>query len=147
MPETQPQDILVHTGDLPWMPLGGGTWYKLLRVSEETGTWNALLKMEPGARFAPHKHFGAAEFYVLKGAMEYRAGTAYAGDYGYEPLGVEHGATTCAEETILTFTAYGPVVFYNENGAVSMILDWEFVKNQAAGAKVDPKFSVAKNAA
>jgi len=147
MAETQPQDVLVSTGSLPWMPLGPGTWYKLLRVSAETGTWSALLKMDPGARFSPHKHFGAADFYVLKGALEYRAGIARAGDYGYEPLGVEHGATTCAEETILTFTAYGPIVFYNEGGAVSMILDWEFVQKQAAGEQVDPNFSVAKNAA
>lgn len=147
MTETQPKDVLVSSGTLSWMPLGPGTWYKLLRVSEETGTWSALLKMEPGARFAPHKHFGAAEFYVLKGALEYRAGVAREGDYGYEPLGVEHGATTCAEETIITFTAYGPIVFYNEDGSVSMILDWEFVKQQAGGKQVAANFSVAKDAA
>jgi anti-sigma factor ChrR (cupin superfamily) len=147
MTETQPKDILIHGDSLPWMPLGAGTWYKLFRVSPETGQWSALLKMEPGARFAPHKHFGAADFYVLKGALEYRAGIAREGDYGYEPNTVEHGATTCSEETIITFTAYGPIVFYNEDGSPGMILDWEFVKNQDAGAQVDPKFSVAKNAA
>ena len=145
--EAQPKDILVRSGDLPWQPLGPGTWYKLLRVSEETGQWSALLKMDPGARFAPHKHLGAADFYVLKGALEYRAGIAREGDYGYEPLGVEHGATTCSEETIITFSAYGPIVFYNEDGTVNMILDWEFVKKQNAGEQVDPKFSVAKDAA
>jgi 2,4'-dihydroxyacetophenone dioxygenase len=147
MTETQPKDILLRTEDLPWMPLGPGTWYKLLRTSAETGTWSALLKMEAGSRFAPHKHLGAAEFYVLKGALEYRAGIARAGDYGYEPLGVEHGATTCSEETVITFTAYGPIVFYNEDGSIQMILDWEFVNKQHAGEKVDPRFSVAKNAA
>jgi anti-sigma factor ChrR (cupin superfamily) len=146
MTENQPKDILISTEKLSWLPLGPGTWYKLLRVSEETGTWSALLKMDAGARFAPHKHLGAAEFYVLKGALEYRAGIARAGDYGYEPLGVEHGATTCAEETVITFTAYGPIVFYNEDGSVSMILDWDFVKRQAAGAPVNPQFSVAQNA-
>jgi len=147
MTENQPQDVLISTDKLPWMSLGPGTWYKLLRASKETGMWSALLKMDAGARFAPHKHLGAAEFYVLKGALEYRAGIARAGDYGYEPLGVEHGATTCAEETVITFTAYGPIVFYNEDGSVSMILDWDFVTKQAAGEKVDPNFSVAKNAA
>jgi len=147
MTGTQPQDVLLSTGTLPWRPLGPGTWYKLLRVSEETGAWSALLKMEPGARFSPHKHFGAAEFYVLKGALEYRAGIAREGDYGYEPLGVEHGATTCSEETVITFTAYGPIIFYNEDGSVSMILDWEFVKQQAAGENVAANFSVAKDAA
>jgi 2,4'-dihydroxyacetophenone dioxygenase len=144
--ETQ-QDVLVRSDDLAWMPLGPGTSYKLLHVRKETGVWSALLKMEPGARFAPHKHLGAADFYVLKGALEYRAGIARQGDYGYEPLGVEHGATTCSEETIITFTAYGPIVFYNEDGSISMILDWEFVSKQNGGEQVNANFSVAKNAA
>ncbi len=43
--------------------------------------------------------------------------------------------------------AYGPIVFYNKDSSVSMILDWDFVTKQAAGEKVDPNFSVAKNAA
>ncbi|MGE0680840.1 MAG: 2,4'-dihydroxyacetophenone dioxygenase family protein [Candidatus Binatia bacterium] len=145
--DTQPQDILLNAEELHWMSLGSGTWYKLLRVSPETGQWSALLKMEPGARFAPHKHLGAADFYVLKGALEYRAGVARTGYYGYEPLGVEHGATTCSEETIITFNAYGPIIFYNEDGSVSMILDWEFVSKQASGEKVSANFSVAQNAA
>jgi len=143
----QLQDILIHSDDVQWFPLGPGTSYKLFRVSPETGQWSGLIKMDAGARFAPHKHYGAAEFYVLKGALEYRAGIARAGDYGYEPNTVEHGATTCSEETIITFTAYGPIVFYNEDGTPGLILDWEFVKKQADGAKVDPKFSIAKSAA
>ncbi|MGE0824429.1 MAG: 2,4'-dihydroxyacetophenone dioxygenase family protein [Candidatus Binatia bacterium] len=147
MTDTQPKDLLIHSEDLPWLPLGPGTSYKLFRVSPETGQWSALLKMDPGARFAPHKHYGAADFYVLKGALEYRAGVAREGDYGYEPNTVEHGATTCSEETIITFTAYGPIIFYNEDGTPGLTLDWEFVKRQAEGSAVDAKFSVAKSAA
>jgi 2,4'-dihydroxyacetophenone dioxygenase len=143
----QLQDILIQSDDVQWFPLGPGTSYKLFRVSPETGHWSGLIKMDAGARFAPHKHYGAAEFYVLKGALEYRAGIARAGAYGYEPNTVEHGATTCSEETIITFTAYGPIIFYNEDGTPGLILDWEFVKKQAEGVKVDPQFSIAKNAA
>jgi anti-sigma factor ChrR (cupin superfamily) len=143
----QLQDILIQSDDVQWFPLGPGTSYKLFRVSPETGQWSGLIKMEAGARFAPHKHYGAAEFFVLKGALEYRAGIARAGAYGYEPNTVEHGATTCSEETIITFTAHGPIIFFNEDGTPGLILDWEFVKKQADGAKVDPKFSIAKNAA
>lgn len=143
----QLQDILIQSDDVQWFPLGPGTSYKLFRVSPETGQWSGLIRMEAGARFAPHKHYGAAEFFVLKGALEYRAGIARAGAYGYEPNTVEHGATTCSEETIITFTAYGPIIFYNEDGTPGLILDWEFVKKQADGAKVDPQFSVAKSAA
>jgi hypothetical protein len=49
MTMNQPQDILLSSDKLDWMPLGPGTWYKLFRVSPETGQWSALLKMEPGA--------------------------------------------------------------------------------------------------
>src|SRR5438876_985333 len=85
-----PKDLLVRGKDLPWHPLGPGTWFKLLRASEETGVWTSLIKMEAGSRFAPHKHLGAAEFFVIRGEFDYRAGTAKAGDYGYEPLGAIH---------------------------------------------------------
>lgn len=142
----QPQDILIDGEQLQWQSLGPGTWVKVFRVSPETGAWSALIKMEPGARFAPHKHLGAADFYVIKGALEYRAGVARTGYYGYEPLGVEHGATTCSEETLITFNSYGPLVFYNEDGSVSFIVDGQFAAKLAAGDQVNA-LSVAQNAA
>lgn len=125
---TGPKDLLVRCKDLPWHPLGPGTWFKLLRVSEETGIWTSLVKMDVGARFAAHKHLGAAEFYVIKGAIDYRAGTAKEGDYGYEPLGAIHGATTCVEETEFIITTYGPIAFLNEDGSVQMMYDFSEAK-------------------
>ena len=123
-----PQDLLVRCKDMPWHTLGPGTYFKLLRVSEETGTWTSLVKMEAGSRFAAHKHLGAAEFFVLKGAFEYRAGTAKAGDYGYEPLGAVHGATTCTIESEYVITTYGPIAFLNEDGSLQMVYDFDAAK-------------------
>lgn len=134
------EDILVDSEALPWMPLGDGITYKVLRISEESGTWSSIMRMEAGSCFAPHKHLGAADFYVLRGALHYRAGTAKAGHYGYEPLGMVHGRTTCDEETIFLFNAYGPIAFFDEEGRVQNILDWEFVKNQLEG-KSEASFS------
>jgi hypothetical protein len=59
----------------------------------------------------------------MKGRMEYRMGTAAAGTYGYEPLGVIHDLTLFPEYTELLFTNYGPVAFLNEDDSVSAILD------------------------
>jgi 2,4'-dihydroxyacetophenone dioxygenase len=125
---TEPKDLLVRCKDLPWHPLGPGTWFKLLRVSEETGVWTSLIKMEAGSRFAPHKHLGAAEFFVIRGEFDYRAGTAKAGDYGYEPLGAIHGATTCTVESEYVITTYGPIAFLNEDGSVQMMYDFSAAK-------------------
>jgi 2,4'-dihydroxyacetophenone dioxygenase len=142
-----PKDFLVRGKDLPWHPLGPGTWFKLLRVSEETGVWTSLIKMEAGSRFAPHKHLGAAEFFVIRGEFDYRAGTAKAGDYGYEPLGAIHGATTCTVESEYVITTYGPIAFLNEDGSVQMLYDFAAAKKlwdeQQAGKAGGLTLSVA----
>ena len=122
---TLDNEILVQSEDLEWQTMGDGVGVKILRVSEETGQWTALVRMEPGATFAAHKHLGAADGYILKGKLEYRVGTASAGSYLYEPLGAEHEATTCSEETVILFTAYGPIVFREADGSVAQILSYE----------------------
>lgn len=144
---TGPKDLLVRCKDLPWHPLGPGTWFKLLRISEETGVWTSLIKMEAGSRFAPHKHLGAAEFFVIKGEFDYRGGTAKAGDYGYEPLGAIHGATTCTVESEYVITTYGPIAFLNEDGSVQTMYDFAAAKTlwdeQQAGKAGGLTLSVA----
>ena len=135
MPATQPEDLLIQTRDLPWASLGEGVWIKILRVSEETGFWSSLIRMEPGSQFAPHKHFGAADFFVLKGRLIYRAGEATEGCYGYEPLGVVHDETTAPEETVIVFNSFGPIVFYNSDGSIAQLLNYETARELAAGSE------------
>ena len=118
-------EILIQTEDMNWGVMGDGIGIKVLRVSEETGQWTALIRQDAGATFAPHKHLAPADFYVLKGALEYRMGRAPAGSFAYEPLGAIHDETTCSEETIYIFTAHGHVIFYNEDGSVSQVLSHE----------------------
>jgi anti-sigma factor ChrR (cupin superfamily) len=118
-------EILIQTNDLPWVKMGEGVDIKVLRVSEETGFWSAIIRMQPGAIFAAHKHLAAADFLILKGKLKYRMGEAGEGAYGYEPTGAVHEVTTCDEETILTFNAFGPSIFYNEDGSVGQILNHE----------------------
>ncbi|MCH2410154.1 hypothetical protein MK292_04975 [Myxococcota bacterium] len=49
-------ELLIQSGTIPWTGFGDGVYIKILRVSEETGLWSALIRMEPGSQFAPHKH-------------------------------------------------------------------------------------------
>lgn len=128
-------EILIQTNDLPWVKMGEGVDIKVLRVSAETGYWSAIIRMQPGAIFAAHKHLAPADFLILKGKLKYRMGEAGEGAYGYEPTGAVHEITTCDEETILTFNAFGPSIFYNEDGSVGQILNHETALEMMHGAQ------------
>jgi 2,4'-dihydroxyacetophenone dioxygenase len=116
-------DLLINVDDLSWKPMSPGGWGKVIRTCPETGTWTALLKQEADTFVPPHKHLGAAEFYVLKGCIEYRGGVAKAGHFGREPLGAVHERTSFPEETIYLFTSYGPLALYGADGAIAGITD------------------------
>lgn len=125
---------LVNTDDLDWVETPGGNALKVLRVSEETGSWTALFKSAAGTTNPPHIHLGPADFYVLSGVLEYRGGTARAGDWIYEPNGAEHEATHHPEETIYLANVHGAIAFYGEpaeEGAerpIVAISDWRGMK-------------------
>lgn len=126
MPSVLGNEFLVRTPDVDWIEFAGGIDYKVLRTSAETGVWTVLFRCAQGSAFPPHLHYGAGEYYMLSGVMDYRLGIARAGDYGYEPLGVYHERTTFLEDSELLFTNHGPVAFVNEDMSVSMILDWQY---------------------
>jgi anti-sigma factor ChrR (cupin superfamily) len=124
-------EVLLRAGDKPWVQFAPGIDFKTLRTSPETGVWTVLFKCAKGAAFPAHRHYGAGEYLMLKGRMDYRMGTAEAGDYGYEPLGAFHELTTFLEDTELLFTNHGPVVFVDEHGGTKMILDHQFFADRA----------------
>ena len=97
MSDDVPQDLLIDTESLPWIPIGEGSAMKVLRASSETGYWSSIIKSAAGSVFPAHRHLGAADFYVLEGAIEYRAGTARAGFWGYErsPRTLESSRRPC----------------------------------------------------
>jgi anti-sigma factor ChrR (cupin superfamily) len=127
------EEILQDVNQLRWIPLTNGIEFRLLFASGETGRWTVLFRCQPGSFISRHKHYGAGEYYVIKGRMEYRMGVAPAGSYGYEPIGVIHDRTTFPEYTELLFTNYGPVAFLNEDDSVASILD-QAVLARLAGA-------------
>lgn len=115
-----------NTNEMPWITFADGIDYKVLRTSAETGIWTVLFKCAKGSSFPPHLHYGAGEYFMFSGVMDYRMGVARAGDYGYEPLGVYHENTHFLEDTELWFTNYGPIAFTNPDGSVKLLLDWKF---------------------
>jgi anti-sigma factor ChrR (cupin superfamily) len=118
-----PKEVMVAVDRLTWINILPGIDFRLLFSSGETGRWTVLFRCQPGSSFPSHRHYGAAEYFVIKGRMILPLGPAPAGTYGYEPLGVLHQLTSFPEYTELLFTNYGPVAFLNEDGSVSSMLD------------------------
>ena len=130
-------DILLKTTDLPWVPLAEGIDCRVLRTSPEIGTWTVLMRAQAGSSFVKHRHLGPGEYFMIKGRMEYRAGCAVAGDYGYEPLDAVHEETKFTEYSELYFTNHGPVVFLDDNDNVTSILDHSVITQLAAAHESD----------
>lgn len=122
------EDICINVNEKKWIPTGEGAWIKVLRVSRETGHWVAMFKQLAGTSAPPHKHLGAAEFYVLEGCIEYRGGKAEAGYYGYEPLGAVHEKTSFPVDTIYMLTSYGPLAMRGEDGELRGVMDSEMMQ-------------------
>ena len=76
---------------------------------------------------------------MVKGRMEYRAGTAVAGDYGYEPLDAVHEETNFPEYSELYFTNHGPVVFLDDYANVTSILEHSVLMRLAAADSSEAK--------
>lgn len=121
----EPVETIINTDDLPWTPMGEGSWGKVLRTCPETGTWTILFKQEAGSFAPPHRHLAAADFYVLRGCIEYRGGVAKAGHFAREPMNAVHERTTFPEETVYLFTSYGPMAMYGPDGNIAGIFDAE----------------------
>ena len=129
-----PQEVLQDVSQLRWIRMNSGIDFRLLFTSGETGRWTVLFRCQPGSFIPRHRHYGAGEYFVVKGRMEYRMGAAPAGTYGYEPIGVTHDRTEFPEYTELLFTNFGPVVFLNDDDSVASILDHSALSRMAAAA-------------
>jgi anti-sigma factor ChrR (cupin superfamily) len=105
---------------------------KVLRTCDVSGAWTVLFLCQPGSSIPRHRHYGAGEYLVVRGRMEYRAGVAVTGDYGYEPLDAVHDKTWFPEETELYFTNFGPVLFLDDADNVIAILDQSRIAELAA---------------
>ena len=128
------EDTYLATKEMPWLEFGAGIDFKVLRTSQETGSWSVLFRCAKGSSFRPHRHLGGGEYLMLKGTMEVRGGkakggiTAKAGDYGYEPNGVLHDETYFAEDTELYFTNHGAIQFLTDDLEPDFVLDYAMLE-------------------
>jgi 2,4'-dihydroxyacetophenone dioxygenase len=128
---TATTEILCDGTQLQWMPFIPGIDFKRLFTSSETGRWTVLFRCQAGSCISRHKHLGAGEYFIVKGRMEYRMGSACEGTYGYEPIGVIHDKTSFPEYTELMFTNHGPLLFLNDDDSVRSVVDYSTIEHLA----------------
>lgn len=137
---------LIHTDKGEWIQSGDGNEFMVLRISKETGAWSALIRAKAGQVNPAHTHIGPADFYVISGALDYRGGSARAGDWLYEPAGAVHEATSHPVDTVYLANVYGPVAFHGPDGKFSGILNGHVVQAMLDAAKQKKKAKMKKAA-
>lgn len=83
---------LVEPDAMSWEPLqrNSGVWVKTLRRDHRSGVYTSLLRLEPGAQLARHRHAASGEMFVVEGAALIGDVEARAGYYCYALAGSVH---------------------------------------------------------
>jgi hypothetical protein len=125
--------MLADINQIDWVPLAEGVKFKLLRYCEVTGDWVLYVQLQPGVKFARHKHITPAEFFITKGVLKFERGEAGAGVYGYEEIGEIHEEAGGDEVTEFLYFGHGPVSYLDENDNTLFIGDLAFFKSAWEG--------------
>jgi anti-sigma factor ChrR (cupin superfamily) len=87
------EELLVvrgQTGD--WETVKEGVQAKRLYVDPSRDAVTMLVRMDPGARYVPHRHAGPEQCYVLEGDLRDGVHVFRAGDFQCAASGSVHGA-------------------------------------------------------
>merc|ERR1711934_218599 len=136
----------VDTNKLPWLPLLDlGVKCKPLRVSQETGQFTILVRMEKGTTMPAHICLGANDFLVLSGELTFPEGKlkgkAGPGVWGYTPANHKMVGMYAAKATEYLATFYAPAAFLNADGSVKSLLTGQVI----AGLAHENKISLVPN--
>ena len=94
---------LVEPDEMPWEPLqhNSGVWVKTLRRDRGSGEYTSLLRLEPGAQLAKHRHRASGEMFVLEGSAVIGSVEVHAGYYAYAVPGAVHEAVQSREGCVM----------------------------------------------
>ncbi len=94
---TVDKELLRFVGSdwLDWKPGNApGVEIKVLAVDEERSYYTTLVRMQPGASLAPHRHVGPEESYILQGELLVSGVLMGPGDYCHAAVGSMHTRVT-----------------------------------------------------
>ncbi|MEM8662271.1 MAG: 2,4'-dihydroxyacetophenone dioxygenase family protein [Pseudomonadota bacterium] len=121
--------------NLDWTPwVMPGTWFKLLALHTASGGFSMMLKVEPNNVAPIHGHIGSVEGIILEGGFAYDDDWGLTGHYVFEPSGINHKPVTGKDGMIMFAVVHGPLVGYNEDGSVALVLDGKTMYQMAADA-------------
>ena len=131
----QLKSAFLNLDGIPWTPwVMADTWFKLLAVNTVTGGFSMMLKVGPDNVAPVHGHVGSVEGMILDGGFAYDDDWGHAGDYVYEPAGINHKPRTGPDGMVMFAIAHGPLVGYAEDGAVAGVVDERMMFDMAEAA-------------
>ena len=122
----------MNEADLPWAEWGPGIAVKLLRISEETGTYVLMTRFGAGVMLPRHRHLGSVQAYTVSGRWRYLEydWVATAGSFIYEPPGSTHTLTVEEDDTVVLFTIDGGLILLGPNDEFLMYEDMHIARDR-----------------
>jgi anti-sigma factor ChrR (cupin superfamily) len=88
------QNIVVRATEGEWLTPFPGVEVRTLSTNPVTGDMTSVVRLAPGANYAPHRHGGSEHCYVLEGDLIFEDHTLLAGDYSVSAPGTLHTRST-----------------------------------------------------
>jgi anti-sigma factor ChrR (cupin superfamily) len=92
---------VVRRGQGDWETVAPGVTARRLFADREHDSVTMMIRMEPGARYAPHRHAGPEQCYVLEGDLFDGAQTFHAGDFQCAAKDSVHGVQSTENGCLL----------------------------------------------
>lgn len=135
LPQTQLPSGHLNSNDMPWVTQAPGIEMKVLRVSDDFGTWVVMNRLEPGTTLPTHRHSGGVTAYTVSGTWRYLEHdfVATAGSMVREPAGSAHTLTVdkdASEPAIIFFVIEGGLTHIGPDGTIWGISDAQTEKSR-----------------
>ena len=97
--------VLVRAAEGAWQATPfSGIEVRQLFVDPATGNVTSMVRMQPGAKYPPHRHASHEHCYVLEGDLVFSDHTLHAGDYEVNAPETDHSFVTTHAGCLLLIT-------------------------------------------
>lgn len=128
LPQTPLVSGHLDTESMPWVEQAPGIEMKILRISDDFGTWVVMNRLQPGITLPAHRHSGGVTAYTVSGSWYYLEHdfVANKGSMVREPAGSTHTLTVSAKATeaaVVFFIIEGGLTHIGPDGSIWGISD------------------------
>lgn len=135
LPQTPLSSGHLNAESMPWVVQAPGIEMKILRISDDFGTWVVMNRFQPGTTLPTHRHSGGVTAYTISGKWHYHEHDFMAtqGSIVREPAGSAHTLTVDASATepaIVLFIIEGGLTHISPDGDIWGISDAQTEKSR-----------------